>query len=59
MNAIQSDTGRSVVETAFNLVNYHAVAYLIAADGMQLAYLKGNEQNSLALLVFMCTPDDY
>lgn len=51
LSAIQSDAGRSVVETAFNFVNYHVLADLIAADGVQLAGFEGHEQTNFALLV--------
>ncbi|CAM2767564.1 amino acid adenylation domain-containing protein [Mycobacterium intermedium] len=50
LQAMQSDAGRPLFNTAFNYVNYHPFAELAATDGIELLDFDVQEQTNFALL---------
>ncbi len=50
LQAMQSDAGRPLFNTAFNFVNYHLFAELAGVTGVELLDLEVYEQTNLALL---------
>jgi amino acid adenylation domain-containing protein len=51
LQAMQSDAGRPVLNTAFNFVNYHVFAELATVAGVELLGFEADEQTNYALLV--------
>jgi amino acid adenylation domain-containing protein len=51
LQAMQSDAGRAVFNTAFNFVNYHVFAELATVTGVELLGFEADEQTNYALLV--------
>ena len=51
LQAMQSDAGRPVINTAFNFVNYHVFAELATVTGVELLGFEADEQTNYALLV--------
>ena len=51
LQAMQSDAGRPVFNTAFNFVNYHVFAELATVTGVELLGFEADEQTNYALLV--------
>ena len=51
LQAMQSDAGRPVLNTAFNFVNYHVFGELVTATGVELQGFEAAEQTNYALLV--------
>jgi len=51
LQAMQSDAGRPLFNTAFNFVNYHHFAELASATGVELLDFEVYEQTNFALLV--------
>jgi amino acid adenylation domain-containing protein len=51
LQAMQSDAGRPVVNTAFNFVNYHVFAQLATVTGVELLCFEADEHTNYALLV--------
>ena len=50
LQAMQSDAGRPLLNTAFNYVNYHPFAELVAITGIELLDFEVHEQTNFALL---------
>ena len=50
LQAMQSEAGHPVFETAFNFVNYHVFAELAGATGVELLGFDAGEQTNFALL---------
>ena len=50
LQAMQSDAGRPLFNTAFNYVNYHPFAELAGATGVELLDFEVHEQTNFALL---------
>jgi len=51
LQAMQSDAGRQLFNTAFNFVNYHVFAELATVTGVELLGFEAAEQTNYALLV--------
>jgi len=51
LQTMQSDAGRALFTTAFNHVNYHLSAELVATAGVELLGFEAKEQTNYALLV--------
>ena len=50
LQAMQSDAGRQLVDTAFNYVNYHPLSELASFAGIELLDIEVHEQTNFALL---------
>lgn len=50
LQAMQSDAGRLLLDTAFNYVNYHPLGELAGTTGIELLDLEVHEQTNFALL---------
>ena len=50
LQAMQSDAGRQLFDTAFNYVNYHPLSALASITGIELLDLEVHEQTNFALL---------